>query len=106
MSKFHIHVNRELRDGAGRPIKFYSEKDYTAELKRRNLQPYDDNLIKAPIKRKYTGVSNEARKMIGSVTYNHDGKPNIGDRYIEALLKMGVKKVPKELENATKGGWR
>ena len=101
--KFQRHTNRELRDPSGRPMKFHSEKDYTNELKSRGLEPYREGAQNTYKKKEYKGVSDEARRMMNSVTYTN-GKPNIGGRYIEALKQMGVREVPKEIRNRTSGG--
>lgn len=104
--RFQIHRNRELRDSSGRPMKFYSERDYNSELKKRGLERYDENKHnKSYQPKKYSGISDEARRMINSVSYDKKtGKPNIGDRYINELAKMGVKEMPKELRDKSKGG--
>lgn len=103
--RFHTHTNRELKDKSGKPMRFYSERDYNSELKKRGLERFDESKYKRPESKKYSGVSNDARNMMNSVSYDKSGKPNIGDRYIEKLKSMGVKNVPKELQNKTSGGW-
>lgn len=102
--KFKIHANRELKDPSGKPMKFYREKDYNAELKKRGLERYDESKIKRYQPKKYNGVSDEARRMMNSVSYDRNGRPNIGDRYINELKRMGVKDVPKEIRNKQNGG--
>jgi hypothetical protein len=105
--RFHIHKNRELKDASGKPMKFYRERDYTAELKKRGLERYQEGKYKAPESKKYTGVSEEAHRMINSVSYDRrTGRPNIGDRYIDKLKSMGVREIPRELMNKREGGWR
>lgn len=103
---FKIHTNRELRDRNGKPMKFYSEKDYQSELTKRGLERYDENRQQNSYKKKkYEGVSDEARRMMNSVSYDKKtGKPNIGDRYIQELKRMGVKNAPKEVIGKTQGG--
>jgi len=105
MARFRIHVNRELRDKKGKPMKFYSERDYTSELNRRGLMPYDERLTQTYKRKPYVGVSEEARHMMSSVTYDQKGSPRLGDRYIDALKKMGVRNVPDNLKNVTSGGF-
>lgn len=104
MSRFHIHVNRELKDKSGKPMRFYTERDYTSELTKRGLEPYDESKRTTYIPKKYEGVSDKAKRMMNSVSYDKTGRPNIGSRYIDALKQMGVKEVPKELRDKQKGG--
>lgn len=105
MPKFHIHTNRELKDPSGKPMRFYQEKDYRHELAKRGLEPLDEAHIKPYVPKKYEGISNEARQMMSSVTYDKKGKPNIGDRYIEKLKSMGMhKNIPERIKNETRGG--
>ena len=92
-AKFSIHTNRELKDKSGKPMKFYSEKDYRSELARRGMEPYQPEKIKAYQPKKYKGVSEDAKKMMSCVTYDKNGRPNIGDRYIDKLKSMGMKPV-------------
>ena len=105
--KFKTHTNRELRDQSGKPMRFYTERDYNSELKKRGLERYQEGKYKAPESKKYTGVSDEAKRMMNSVTYDkRTGRPNIGGRYIEALKQMGVREVPKDIRNMRQGGFR
>ncbi len=105
--RFHIHVNRELKDRSGRPMKFYSEKDYTKELKTRGLERYKEGSQNTYKHKEYKGISTETRNMMAQVTYDKKtGKPNIGDRYIDKLKSMGVREVPKELRERQQGGWK
>jgi hypothetical protein len=104
---FKIHTNRELKDASGKPMRFYRERDYNSELKRRGLERFDEGKYKKPESKKYQGVSEEAHKMMASVSYDkRTGKPNLGDRYIDALKKMGVREVPRDLVGKTQGGFR
>lgn len=105
--RFKIHTNRELRDPSGKPMRFYSERDYNEELKKRGLERYDESKHTSGYKpKKYEGVSESAQRMMNSVTYDKKtGKPNIGSRYIDELRKMGVKEVPKEIRNRQHGGF-
>lgn len=96
---FSPHYNRATSR------KYYTAREYYADIKQRGLEPYNESKVKKFVPKKYEGVSKEARQMMNSVSYDKNGKPNIGDRYIEKLKSMGMKKVPKELENKTKGGW-
>lgn len=97
--RFHIHYNRTLGK------KYYSERDYRHDIQKAGLEPYRECSIKAPSLKKYQGVSDKAREMIASVTYDKKGKPNLGDRYYDELKRMGMKKTPKELMNKTQGGF-
>jgi hypothetical protein len=98
--KFKTHYNRELGK------KYYCERDYRADVKKAGLEPYNPASIKKYAPKKYTGVSEDARRMINSVTYDRKGKPNIGDRYIQKLRDMGMKAVPRDLMNKTGGGFK
>jgi hypothetical protein len=98
--KFQIHYNRELGK------KYYCEKDYTRDLKARGLEPYRSDVAAKIERKEYKGVSDEARRMMASVTYDRKtGRPNIGDRYIEGLKKLGVRNAPTSIQNKTQGGW-
>ncbi len=97
--KFKRHYNHAL----GKMI--HTKDDYLSEIKKHNLEPVKSDQVDHKFKKKaYSGVSEEARRMMNSVSYSRDGKPNIGDRYIEKLKSMGVKEMPKELRNKTTGG--
>ena len=101
--KFHIHVNRELRDRTGKPMKFYSEKDYTSELKKRGMEPFrqtEKSTSPAP----YT-LSRDSREMIRQAgEYQRRGqKP--GTRFIEAINKLGVTRTPDEIRKSRSGGF-
>lgn len=98
-TRFKTHYNRELGK------KYYCERDYRSDVKKAGLEPFNPNKIKKYEPKKYTGVSEEARRMIGSVTYDKKGKPNIGDRYMDKLKEMGMKSVPRDLMNRTQGGF-
>lgn len=103
--KFKVHTNRELKDKSGKPMRFYTERDYNSELKRRGLEKYDENKHMNTYKpKKYEGISEDAKRMMNQVTYDRSGKPNIGDRYIEKLKSMGVREFPKELRDKQRGG--
>lgn len=102
--KFKTHTNRELKDRAGKPMRFHSERDYNSELKKRGLERYDESKIKKYEPKKYSGISDDAKRMMNQVTYDKSGKPNIGDRYYEKLKSMGVREVPKNIRDKTSGG--
>lgn len=104
--RFKTHTNRELKDRAGKPMRFYSERDYNSELKKRGLERYDENKHQNTYQpKKYEGISDSAKRMMNQVTYDKKtGKPNIGDRYINELKSMGVKEVPKHLRDKQSGG--
>lgn len=104
--RFQRHTNRELKDKFGKPMRFHTERDYNTELKKRGLERYDENKHQNTYQpKKYTGISDSAKRMMNSVSYDKKtGKPNIGDRYINELKLMGVKEVPKELREKSKGG--
>lgn len=104
--RFKVHTNRELKDRTGKPMRFYTERDYNSELKKRGLERYDESKRTTYVPKKYSGISDEAKRMMNSVSYDKSGKPNVGTRYLDALKKMGVKEVPKELREKTNGGWR
>lgn len=95
---FKPHYNRELGK------KYYTKSDYLSDMKSKGLEPFHE--VKRPEPKKYTGVSEEAKHMMNSVSYDRKtGKPNIGDRYIDALKSMGMKKVPDNIRNLNKGGF-
>ena len=50
------------------------------------------------------GVSESTKRMMTQVTYDKSGKPNIGDRYINELKRMGIREVPKEIRDKKTGG--
>lgn len=103
--RFKTHTNRELKDRSGKPMRFHTERDYNSELKKRGLERYDENKHnKSYEPKKYEGISDSAKRMMNQVTYDKKGKPNIGDRYINELKRMGVREVPKELRNKQSGG--
>jgi hypothetical protein len=103
--KFKVHTNRELRDQSGKPMRFYTERDYKSELQKRGLERYDENKHNKRYEpKKYDGISDSAKHMMAQVTYDKKGKPNIGDRYIEKLKSMGVREIPKELRDKQHGG--
>lgn len=102
--KFQIHVNRELRDNSGKPMKFYTERDYRSELTKRGLEQFQPEKIKAYQPKRYSGVSDEAKQMMNSVSYDRKGRPNIGDRYMDKLKLMGMKNAPKEVLGKKSGG--
>ena len=87
---------------------YHTKDDYLKDIKARGLEPIkEDSGVDHKFKKKsYSGVSNEARAMMNSVSYDKNGKPNIGDRYIDKLKSMGVKELPKELRDKVQGGWR
>jgi hypothetical protein len=98
-SMFRPHQNEALG-------KFYHTKeDYLRDVKKAGLEPYKGQ-VKREAPKRYEGVSIEARKMMNEVSYRRDGRPNIGDRYIEKLKSMGMKAMPKELMNKREGGFR
>ena len=79
--------------------RYHTKADYLADLKAKGLEPYRGEISrKAP--KKYE-ASPQAREMVESLRKGH--KP--GDRYFDALKKMGVRKVPDSLRNEPKGGW-
>jgi len=86
---------------------YHTKDDYLRDVKKAGLEPVkESHSIEHNFKKKsYSGVSDEAKKMINSVSYDKHGKPNIGDRYIDKLKQMGVKPMPRELRNKTKGGF-
>lgn len=98
--KFKAHMNHAMG-------KYYhTSKDYVSDMKKMGLEPFREGSVKPFKPGTYNGVSEDAKRMMNSVTYDKKGKPNIGDRYIEKLKSMGVKEVPKDLRNQTQGGWR
>lgn len=96
-NRFHRHFNH----ATGK--EYFTARDYVADVKKMGLEPYRE--VSKPAPKKYEGVSDEARRMMASVTYT-DGKPNVGDRYIDALKQMGMKPMPNDLRNKQRGGWR
>lgn len=103
--RFQRHTNRELKDESGKPMRFHTERDYNSELKKRGLERYDESRTQNTYKKKkYEGISDDARQMMNSVSYDKNGKPNIGDRYINELKRMGVKEAPKEIRDKQYGG--
>jgi hypothetical protein len=97
-SLFRPHMNQAMG-------KFYRTKsEYLGDMKKMGLEPFK-GVVKRETPKRYEGVSVEARKMMNSVTYGRDGKPNVGDRYYDKLKEMGMKKVPKELIGKQSGGF-
>jgi len=98
--RFKDHYNHAL----GKRI--HTKEDYLKEIKKHNLEPVKSDQVDHKFKKKsYSGVSEDARRMMNSVSYDRKtGKPNIGDRYIEKLKSMGVKQIPNELRNKMTGG--
>ena len=100
---FKPHFNKATGRG------YHTKEDYLSDLKKRGLEPVkegrsDEHKFK---KKAYSGVSDEARNMMNSVSYDKKtGKPNIGDRYIDQLKKMGMREMPKDLIGKTQGGYR
>lgn len=100
-TRFVPHYNRALGKG------YHTKEDYLRDVKKAGLEPAKEGSDEHKFKKKsYSGVSGEARNMMNSVSYDKHGKPNIGDRYIDQLKKMGMREMPKELINKTKGGFR
>ena len=99
---FKRHFNR----ATGRM--YHTSEDYVKDIKARGLEPVKDDVgIDHKFKkRSYSGVSDDARQMMNSVSYDKNGKPNIGDRYIDKLRSMGIKEMPKELIGKVNGGWQ
>lgn len=87
---------------------YHTKDDYLADIKARGLEPVkDDEGVEHKFKKKaYSGVSDDARQMMNSVSYDSNGKPNIGDRYIDKLKSMGIKEMPKDLKDKVHGGWK
>lgn len=97
-SMFRSHFNQ----ATGRY--HHTKEDYMSTIKTMGLEPYKGE-VKREAPKKYVGVSDEAHRMMAGVSYDKTGKPNIGDRYIDALKSMGMKKVPDNLKNKTTGGF-
>ena len=98
------HFKRHYNSATGT---FYNTaREYYSDIKRRGLEPFNESKVKKFVPKTYSGVSEDAKRMMNSVSYDKNGKPNIGDRYIDKLKSMGVKKVPKDLMDKTSGGWR
>ena len=80
--KFSTHYNRELGK------KYYSEKDYTADMKKAGLEPYRGE-IKRPESKPYER-SEWARAMQEDIKNRKGRRP--GDRFMKELEKRGYTK--------------
>jgi hypothetical protein len=98
-SGFKRHFNRATG------CRYDTAREYYSDIKAKGLEPYDESKVKPYVPKKYDGVSEEAKRMMNSVSYDKKGKPIIGDRYIDKLKSMGMKKVPKEVATKSVGGW-
>jgi len=92
-NRFHRHYNR----ATGR--RYDTAREYYSDINSRGLEPYTGEAKKRTTK-PYK-PSKQVHEMVESL---RPGQMP-GDRYMDALSKMGVKPVPEKLMNKTKGGW-
>ena len=94
--KFKPHFNREL----GNKV-IYTKEEYTHEMKKRGLEPYDPSSVK-PIEKKSYKPSKEARVFINSVknSEDKDGKVRLSGNQTKWLKdRLSTKSVkPKNLK--------
>jgi hypothetical protein len=98
-NRFKPHYNRTMG-------KYYdSSKEYYADLKKNNLEPYDPSKVKRYQRKEYK-PSQWARDVVRSV----DRSGYVSGSVREELHKANIKKVPKDLmqqakQKTPKGGW-
>lgn len=85
--KFHPHFNRELNK------RYYTVKDYHADMKKAGLSPYDPSSVKKSDPKKYER-SAWANAMFQDIR-NRDGRAP-GDKFIGELAKRGYTKESAE----------
>lgn len=84
--KFKVHVNRELCDPSGKPKKYYSERDYRADMKRAGVEHFDPSSVKKFTPPAYAR-SAWAIEMHKDIKDRNGRAP--GDRFIKELEKRG-----------------
>ncbi len=78
--RFHPHYNRTTGRYYG------SEGDYTADLKKRGLEPYNPEGVQKRPDRKSYKPSEWAHQMVNAAV-GSNGKVKVGDRWIDEVLK-------------------